>query len=777
MAIVFLFAPFGSAVPSGLTYMDSTWSHADEEPGTLIAINPNETILASVHNNDVILYDIESLEKIETFTFNKISAIEFSPNGTTLAVNKAASVQVKESIKLIDIHTNSIREHSALADDRAADIAWSPDGQVLAAPGPEGDVELYRYGDLSLKVTLHGVHNVDVTCIDYRADGEYLITGDESGRYAIWNKNGVRQNEYRGFEEDLVDCKFSPDGLDIILLGDKGKLMSESFAGAENHNTTIEGAKKIMFSDVATRMQIAVESDDFRGLISYDYDAFSEIKRTTFFHKAEDIEYIDDEFGRLQKIFASGGTGEVAVYLRESIPDGFNQPGADLDGDTIPDNLDPDDDGDGIIDDWDNDIGCDAPEGTPCSRYPDISKIRQVDIDIGSTFLISDTITLPTEYSSHIRNLSRIAIAADQILSSHEVELFAEAMCANIDHSDVIEQWRDSISLSNGELGIGTVTCILDSGMELIKAGDSTTQIKLTIITEFEYDSLITFPLEISLDEQTLPTDGSIAWLAPAHPMSVSYSGKGAIPVNIPLWWNNGDIKANATLVGVVVDDPTILDSAIAWALHPVAFVLYLGIIAGIVLLIIRRDNAIDLNFDDEEEEEFEEHEHEEENADEDDDEDYEQLDDSDSHDMGSEAGEEELVEANVRTPPAKKRKMYTTTASKETLAPKKRRVSTSKETTVKTKRKRLVSDQNTEPVVVKRRNAVPSEKVVKKRRVKTSISADYKEETETEIVKPVSNKKKRKSVKRKKKSSEKTKDIDENSLQGDLVSDFLSED
>jgi hypothetical protein len=391
--------------------------------------------------------------------------------------------------------------------------------------------------------------------------------------------------------------------------------------------------------------------------------------------------------------------------------------------------------------------------------------------------LISDTITLPTEYSSHIRNLSRIAIAADQILSSHEVELFAEAMCANIDHSDVIEQWRDSISLSNGELGIGTVTCILDSGMELIKAGDSTTQIKLTIITEFEYDSLITFPLEISLDEQTLPTDGSIAWLAPAHPMSVSYSGKGAIPVNIPLWWNNGDIKANATLVGVVVDDPTILDSAIAWALHPVAFVLYLGIIAGIVLLIIRRDNAIDLNFDDEEEEEFEEHEHEEENADEDDDEDYEQLDDSDSHDMGSEAGEEELVEANVRTPPAKKRKMYTTTASKETLAPKKRRVSTSKETTVKTKRKRLVSDQNTEPVVVKRRNAVPSEKVVKKRRVKTSISADYKEETETEIVKPVSNKKKRKSVKRKKKSSEKTKDIDENSLQGDLVSDFLSED
>ena len=47
----------------------------------------------------------------------------------------------------------------------------------------------------------------------------------------------------------------------------------------------------------------------------------------------------------------------------------YDTPGVDLDGDNVPDNLDPDDDGDGVRDDWDDDFGCDTPEGTPCSRY------------------------------------------------------------------------------------------------------------------------------------------------------------------------------------------------------------------------------------------------------------------------------------------------------------------------------------------------------------------------------------------------------------------------
>jgi WD40 repeat protein len=784
---IFLLSPVSANIPTGLTYMDSTWSSSEEDSGSLLALNSNNTILASVHNDDVILFNANTLEKLATFNFDKVSAIEFSPNGSTLAVNKAASVQVKESIKLIDVHSLTIRTNSALADDRATDIAWSPSGDVLAAPGPEGDVELYRYEDLSIKTTLHGVHNVDVTCIDYRSDGEYLITGDESGRYAIWNSQGVRQNEYREFGNELVDCKFSPDGQDIILLDAKGKLMSRTFSGSENHQVTIDGAKKVMFSDIATRMQVAVESDDFRGLLTYDYDTFEEIKRTTFFHKVEDLEYVDDEFGRLQTLFVSGGTGEVAVYQRESIPEGFNQPGADLDGDTIPDNLDLDDDGDGIIDEWDNDIGCDAPPETPCSRYPAISKIRQVTIDIGDSFEISDSITLPTEYSSHIRNLSRIAIAADQILSAHETELFAEAMCANMDHSDIIEQWRESITISNGELGDATVTCILESGMELIKIGDSTTQIKLTIVTTFDYESGITLPLDIALLEQPLPTEGSIAWLAPAHPMAVYFSGDDAVSMNIPLWWNNGDSTAAVTLEEVVIVEPTILENLISWGTHPAAFVFYLGSIFVFALVLIRRDNAIDIDLSEDEDDE-------------------ETIEEETSvHEGTSDVIEEQTPEQDeepvktTRKPPAKKRKMYTTTVE-ENMLPKKRRTSTTAAattatSTIKSKRKRIGSVEKETPIITKRRAVAPVAKSVKTRRVKTQVLPEVDKEVEEIIEKPdvipektetveskpkaeqtEEKKKKRKPVKRKNKSSSTSKKIDENKMQKDLVSDFLTD-
>ena len=63
----------------------------------------------------------------------------------------------------------------------------------------------------------------------------------------------------------------------------------------------------------------------------------------------------------------------------------------------------------------------------------------------------------------------------------------------------------------------------------MIRDGDSTTQITFAIVTTFEYDSAVTFPLQISLGEQPLPTDGSISWLAPAHPVALKFSGDGLV--------------------------------------------------------------------------------------------------------------------------------------------------------------------------------------------------------------------------------------------------------
>ena len=774
MLTVLLFMPLASANPTGLTYMDSTWSTYDADDGDLIALNPNETILASFHDDSILLFNATSLEKFATFSMKRVAALEFSPDGTLLAVNKGSTIQNQESIKLIDIQSLTVLELGALADDKATDISWSADSQVLAAPGPEGDVELYRRADLSVKTTLGGVHNVDVTCIDYSSDGEYILTGDESGRYAIWNSQGVRQGDYRDFGEHLVDCKFTPNGLDYVLLDENGKISSKSTDGSDKLTINVDGANKIMFSESGTRMHVVAYSEDFKGLLTYEYDSFLVAKRTTFFHKAEDVEFKEDSNSRLQALYVAGGTGQIAVYLREMIPYGFNEPGADLDGDLVPDNLDLDDDGDGIIDDWDEDFGCDAPEGTPCSRYPDLDKIRSIEISIGDEFTITDTITLPPGESSNIRNLSRMSIAKDQILSKHETELFAESMCANMDHGDVIDQWVDSVILSNGELGDGVVTCKVNSGMELIPSADSTTQISISIITTFSYKNKVVFPVEISLSEQTLPTDGSISWLAPSHPVAVIFNGDEAKSHQIPLWWND-EVFESVVIEEEVVPEPTLSENLLKWALNPFAFIIYVGILSFGLLLLIRRDNKIEINLDSD---------------------DFTDDKTDSEDDIFEDDDEEELIPeektTTKRTPPIKKNPIETKNDTSE-MKPKKRKTAKSQDLNkdgpiTKTKRKRLVANTDEKVVAskkrvvdhgqnsmktrkVKQKTDAPETKITKRKTVKKEVVKENEEIKEKDV--PA---KKRKSVKRKKNKS-KVKSIDEDKLQEGLASEFLNDD
>ena len=734
-------------------------------------MNPNGTILASYHGSEIVFFNTTTLERIGSMSFDEdISAMEFNPNGSLLAINKRSTVHLKESIRLIDINEMQVLESSVQADDSFRNIAWSVDGKILAAQGYDGDVEQYRIPSLTLKNTLQEVHVVDVTCIDYRPDGQYLLTGDEAGRWAVWDLQGQRQGPYREFGQELLDCKFSPNGNDMVFMGADGNFNSRGFGGTEIHSMIVDGGKEITFSENGNRMHIAVESESFSGLNTYNYETFDLIQNTTFFHRVEDIEMIEDRSSRLQSLYVAAGTGEIAVYLRELIPFGYNSPGVDLDGDNVPDNLDPDDDGDGVIDDWDDDFGCDAPEGTPCSRYPDLDKIRSIEIFIGKEFVVRDYITLPTEDSSNIRNLSRNSIARDQVISASETQLFANAICQNMDHGDIIDQLKESIEISSGELGDATVECSVVSGMELIRDGDSTTQITIAITSTFEYSTMVSLPLDISLREQTLPTDGSIAWLAPAHPISLTFSGDGVKTEKIPLWWNDGETAASITINQVSVKNPTAVDSLLDYAMHPVAFILYLAIFGGVITLLIRKQNEIDFNIDDEQDEaEYVDSEIEVEERIES----FGQNSDDESEDDVLATKPKPIENTTKRKVARKERKeieFSTNSDSSSKKATKRRKVSSSdinkSGPITKTKRKRLVSSgDSNEEVKSSSSNVEPK---IKTRKVK------MKTETSEKTVK------KRKAVKKSPEAS-KTKPtggklLDEDKLQNDFAKNFIKE-
>ena len=773
--------------------MESTWSNNNAEDGGLIAINSDNTILASVHDDKVFLFDISTKSKIASFTMERVSAIEFSPDGMTLAINKDSTPDDDENVKMIDISSLSVLGIGAISNDDSQDISWSSDGEIIAIQSGESNVKLYNKSSLTVKRTLTGAHNTEVTCIDHSAD-DMIITGDDLGRYLFWENS--TKGDYRDYGEGLIDCMFAPNDEDILLLGENGNIKSSTIEGSIKNAMNIVGAVKVLFSQSGNKIHVAVQSDDFRGLITYDYDTFVEETRTSFFHNIEDIEIIEDEYSKLKEVYVAGGTGQIAIYLKKSIPDGYGEPGSDLDGDGVPDNLDNDDDGDGILDTDDDGVGCDAPDGIMCSKYPDLTKIRSINIDIGQDFTVTDTITFPTDLSSNIRNLSRISTGLDKALTSQEVSLFEVSICANLDHEEIIEFWRESIMLTNGQLGNAEVTCTINSGMELVQSKDYFTQISFSMMVRFSYETEIELPVDISLPEYLPPTKGSISWVVPSYPIYFSFTGDGVEEIEIPLWWNDDELST-ITIDEQVVKEPTLIDKTLDWAYHPIAILFYLGVLAMGILSFVRKENKIVIDLDDDEIDN--------------------EMDDEDSLEDEYEEEVEEIDEYSdeevIEIPPkSKKRTMYSTSAEVKTLSTKKIRSSKKKPpSNVVSKRKRL-DDIDIQPVVVKKRSVrsnvvndnVPVKKVItsksdenipikkklvkgsqsdiKTRKVKSVTKSDEistnDEKLQEDDQKDASKekKKKRKPVRRKGKST-KPKNIDEKEMQDNLVSDFLSDD
>lgn len=784
-----------NAVPTGLTYLDSTWANDDSTDGDLVNLNSKKDLLASIHNDNLYFYNSTTLEKVSDIQIQRVTGIQFSPDGNYLAINKLSTLQNQESLKILNLSNFELMDKGALVNDRSSEITWSPDGQILAAPGSQGDVDLLRFEDLSIKNSLNDVHNVEVSCIDYRPDGNYIITGDISGRVAFWDSDGMKIGDYKDYGDEILDCVFSGDGMDVIILDSKGKLISETFDGVNNFEVIAKGAKKIIPPKSGNKLHILFDDINFNGLKTIEANSGSILKTTKFFHRAADIALIEDEYGRLQKLFVTADTGQIAVYQKNIIPDGLNEPGADLDGDSIPDNIDTDDDGDGIPDNYDNVIGCDSPPNVPCSRYPDLLKIRSLNIRfLDSEIIIEDTVTLPTEASSDIRNLSRSSISKDQVLSIGEADLFSEAMCANMDHRDIIEQWKYTLSAASFELGSGNVTCNVNSGMVLVKQGDYTTQISISIISKIKLENKINFPASINILEQPPPTDGSIAWLAPSHPTSITITGEDIKSVYMPLWWNDDGSTLNFTLEKKSLPEPSTLSKIIEYATNPFVIIVCVGILVGLLTILIRKKNEIDIDLELEtpvinqpQEKIVTEQSYN--TEDEEDNEDYErELDELDYQES------EHLIVEKSNVGSKTSRKMYTTNLNQQELVTneKEDKIANIDGPIMRTKRRRLVAEETTTERYPRKKsvkkNALKTKKIklvdksqtpageesvidqkIKVRRVKSQT-----EEIDSQETRDIK-KKKRKPVRRKK--NKKTKPINEDEIQENLVKDFLSDD
>ena len=682
-----------AATSSGLTYVGASLNESSSQRGYTVAISPDGTYLASGHNKALVIYNVTTLEPLLELTLQMdVHQLAFSHDGSMLAFAQSSGSNQLESVKKIELATMAVMSGHAQSSQIPGVLAWSSDDQTIALEEKGGGVLYINSSDMSETKKMTKVHNTDLTCLDFSPDGQYFLSGDESGRYALWTAAGEMVGDYRQaqFSGDINDCGFSPNSSHIYLVASSGELLITNIDGGTIVQKVYSGAIQAKYSSDGEKIHLLI-TGSLPKLITLRANNLNQETVTSFFHAAEGFVYLEDGYDRVTNIFVATRTGQIAAYSKDLTPEGIGSIGSDIDGDLLPDDIDTDDDGDGIPDVID--INCEST--LPCSQVSDLSLIRGISLTVDEdTVMVTDHYTFPSHASANIRNLSRRSIGDDLQISVDEVELFSKTACSNMDLEDRIDTWRSAISLSSGSLGEAVVHCRVADGLLLWSINDHQSPVKLDISVVYIIETDINLPLTVTIQNQPESSDGAISWLAPQHPVAIVLNGDKGEGDELALWRVSSD-PLELTMTERVIEDPTLIEVGASWIFHPLAISSYLFLSLIGVLFWLRSSNAIEINIleyelmDDDHVEEVEKEEYHEELED-------EQQDDSGNYEEHSEWDDDSIAEpVKVR----KKRVDGAGTVDEESV----KKVKSVKKRAVK---KKMVTDNT---VVTKRRKAVKS--------------------------------------------------------------------
>ena len=596
-----LCAPIANAASSGLNFIDTTISHKSDARINSVTVNENSTIIAGSYSTYIEFYNATTLELIERFDFDiDIYHIEFSPDGKDLAVSLVAKQAIPDSIQLIDVEEMVIKDKSSRGNDRPGNLDWSPNGTRIVAPNMDNGAQILDSSSMNELFLLNGVHTSDVTCVAFSKTGNYIITGDENGKVKLWDHEGQPQSFEIEVGEEIVGCDFSSMDAKMAFSTKSGNVFSYTLSGTSLQSKDLDDNYGLKWSETNDVLYV-LNSDIKPKLVALDGSTFEVIHSTSLMHKSLDFSF-EETNGLLTKFYVATDTNHVAIYGTPTYPNGYGLVGSDLDGDSIPDTFDLDDDGESFLDDWD--FNC--LNSTICSREPDLQTIRSMVIDINeNTLIIEDVYTMSLVDTYTFRNLSRKAIISDDLIGYDETNLIENAFCDNMDKNDYVQKLRSSIEMSVGQANNGTMNCEIINGLLFSQTLDKE-QLKFRFKTIFDVSPNVTLPVTVTINQQISVIDSSITHMVENHPILIQQISTDGSTL-YTLWWNS-DAAENPKL-NFTADDEVLKSLKLYnFVTDKTNLSVIIIVTFGLLFVVIRRRNriTIDLNEDDDLDEDYE---------------------------------------------------------------------------------------------------------------------------------------------------------------------------
>lgn len=252
----------------------------------------NKTFASAMEDNTVRIWHSDNQKYLTLSEFgSKISRIEFSPDGKTIAVayGNEISLWTKEGkkIRTLERHTEWVRSIAFSPDGKylfsgSEDntiIQWKTDGKfmntikthednvnalsvsfdskTLISGDDDGIIILRDISQAGKELLKFKAHDSGITYVSFSPDGKKVYTASHDDTVIIWSLTGEKQRSLEGHSSSVRDIAFSYDGKFIITAADDDSVKiwgdeKDALVTSEEHEEPVTGVKFISKNKILT---------------------------------------------------------------------------------------------------------------------------------------------------------------------------------------------------------------------------------------------------------------------------------------------------------------------------------------------------------------------------------------------------------------------------------------------------------------------------------------------------------------------------------------------